>query len=73
MFVQSFEEMVDQAYDSFTVLMEETHEAPVDVDDIYEVLVFDLVGCNSRMEWEMIVDAEMDGATFEQLKEILSR
>ncbi len=63
--------MVDAAYDSFEVLMEETEEIPIDVNDIYELTVFDLVRYNTKEEWKMICEAENNGSTYKELQEMV--
>jgi hypothetical protein len=68
---QAFKTMVDAAYDSFQVLMEEAEEISIDVNDIYELTVFDLVRCNTEEEWKIICEAENNGSMYEELQEIV--
>jgi hypothetical protein len=44
----SIEQMLDAAYYSFEVLIEETKKLPVHLNDIYEVVIFDLIQCNTH-------------------------
>jgi len=47
----SYEEMVDKAYHSLEAMKEEFHNILVHIDDIYEVVIFNLFSCNTQEDW----------------------
>ncbi|CAF1344559.1 unnamed protein product [Rotaria sordida] len=68
---QTFESMVDEAYESLACIVEEElDEQPFDVDIIEDVVVFDLLSVNTE-EFDIFMEARSNRSTFEDIYNII--
>ncbi|CAF3856583.1 unnamed protein product [Rotaria sp. Silwood1] len=66
---QSFNEMLEQAYESLEVAMKEEDRIPFDINDIKKSVKFDCVKCSTTDEMDMVYKLNKQGKTFKEIKE----
>ncbi|CAF0720481.1 unnamed protein product [Adineta steineri] len=67
------EQLVKECYESFTMCMEDEEQVPFNVNDIENVVVFDIIKCKTEEEMGLAHDLEKAGKGFNEIMEALNR
>ncbi|CAF0731709.1 unnamed protein product [Adineta steineri] len=67
------EELLKQCYESFTLCMEGQKQVPFNVNDLENVVIFDIIECKTEEEEDLASDMEKAGKGFEEIIEALNR
>ncbi|CAF1579350.1 unnamed protein product [Adineta steineri] len=67
------EDMLKQAYESFTMCMEGEKKFPYNIDDIENVVVFDIIKCEHEEEEELADNVKHEGKGFNEIIEALNQ